>query len=385
MRKFLKLFFLLIYSCLNAQTAFHNIGNIQLHENAQLGFHTNLINDGNFDQNLGFTGFYKKRGFLEVSGTKNVIFNDIEFDVEENLYLNNSVGIKNTALFISGNVVTHRDVVDSTLEFLYYYVHSGEGDYALVEGYVTSTTKDEFVFPIGDADMLRPMILPKQESVKTFKGAYFSENPNTPSTFETSFDTSIKQNFLQNISEIEFWDLRGEEETEITLIWNSNSDIETITDNLNSLRVVGWDKTNNKWVDLGGKNIKGDFDNGFVQSSKFIPDNYEIITIGSDFNFVLGVETFNSHNYAFSPNGDGINDLFVIEGIDLRPNNTLKIINRWGAQVYSKKNYNNTWNGISENGATIKKSEGLPVGVYFYFLTLHDENVTHTGYVYIMR
>jgi gliding motility-associated-like protein len=385
MRKVIQIFIFFIFSCLNAQTAFHNIGNVQIHDNAEIGFHTNLINDGNFDQNLGFTGFYKRDGFLEVSGTKKVIFNDLEFDVEENLYLNNSVVVKNTVSFISGNIVTHRDVIDSSLEFLNYYVHSGEGDYTYVDGYVTSTSKDEFVFPVGDAGMLRPMILSKQEIVKTFMGAYFNENPNNPSTFNTSFDTSIKQNFLHKISDIEFWDLRGEDETEITLIWNNNSDIKTITDNLKSLRVVGWDKTSNKWVDLGGKNIKGDFDNGFVQSSKFIPDNYEIITIGSDFNFVLGTETFNSHNYAFSPNGDGINELFVIEGIELRPNNTLKIINRWGAQVYNKRNYNNTWDGKSQNKTTLTKNKGLPVGVYFYFLTLHDENVTHTGYVYIMR
>ncbi len=67
-----------------------------------------------------------------------------------------------------------------------------------------------------------------------------------------------------------------------------------------------------------------------------------------------------------TPNGDGINDYLVIEGIQQLNNNTVKIINRNGVVVYSSKNYDNEkirFDGHSGNG-----SEYLPSGTYFYII-----------------
>jgi gliding motility-associated-like protein len=54
------------------------------------------------------------------------------------------------------------------------------------------------------------------------------------------------------------------------------------------------------------------------------------------------------HN-AFSPNGDGINEKFVIDNIDdtvCYPDNTVEIYNRWGVLVYETKGYNNSTNAF---------------------------------------
>ncbi len=90
-------------------------------------------------------------------------------------------------------------------------------------------------------------------------------------------------------------------------------------------------------------------------------------------NIVLGCGSILVHN-AFSPNGDNQNEKFVIDNIDdvlCYPNNSVEIYNRWGILVYETKNYNNTTNafdGISRGRTTIKQSDGLPTGTYFYIL-----------------
>ncbi|MBS7254874.1 HYR-like domain-containing protein [Flavobacterium branchiicola] len=103
------------------------------------------------------------------------------------------------------------------------------------------------------------------------------------------------------------------------------------------------------------------------------------------------------HN-AFSPNGDGINDVFVIDSIgDLTcyPGNTVEIYNRWGILVFETTDYNNTTNafdGTSRGRTTVKQSDGLPTGTYFYIVTyksLDGNNVIHEnkkdGYLYLSK
>ena len=51
----------------------------------------------------------------------------------------------------------------------------------------------------------------------------------------------------------------------------------------------------------------------------------------------------------FSPNGDGINDYFVIKGADKYVIN-LQVFNRWGNKVYESQHYINNWDGLSNIG-----------------------------------
>ena len=63
-----------------------------------------------------------------------------------------------------------------------------------------------------------------------------------------------------------------------------------------------------------------------------------------------------------TPNGDGVNDAFMVEGIHRFPANELTVFNRWGREVYNTENYANDWEG-TWNG------NPLPDGTYFYLLT----------------
>jgi gliding motility-associated-like protein len=82
----------------------------------------------------------------------------------------------------------------------------------------------------------------------------------------------------------------------------------------------------------------------------------------------------------FSPNGDGIYDLFVIGHIENYPNNFVQIYNRWGKKVYERKQYKNTWDGIATEGG----SKILPSGPYFYIIELNETGLKPiTGWIYI--
>ena len=64
-----------------------------------------------------------------------------------------------------------------------------------------------------------------------------------------------------------------------------------------------------------------------------------------------------------SPNGDGINEFLIIEGIKDQPDNRVRIFNRNGTVLYEAKGYNNgntAFRGISTG------RQRLPAGTYFY-------------------
>ncbi len=73
----------------------------------------------------------------------------------------------------------------------------------------------------------------------------------------------------------------------------------------------------------------------------------------------------------FTPNGDGVNDFFVIKGIQ-KTQNTLTIYNRWGNKVYKMDDYDNTWNGMPNVTGTLGNQK-LPQGTYYYILEFKGE------------
>lgn len=87
---------------------------------------------------------------------------------------------------------------------------------------------------------------------------------------------------------------------------------------------------------------------------------------------------------AFTPNNDGKNDQFVIQGLESYPNNELIVANRYGAVVYRTKNYENNWDGVPNTGIVIGNGV-LPEGTYFYVLKLSGAEKIIRDYVYIKR
>jgi gliding motility-associated-like protein len=80
---------------------------------------------------------------------------------------------------------------------------------------------------------------------------------------------------------------------------------------------------------------------------------------------------------AFSPNGDNVNEVFRIDGLELYPNHLVCVLNRWGQEVLRTKNYQNDWSGDWN-------SKQLPDGTYFYVFDTGEGNVLK-GFVEIRR
>ncbi|WP_090767928.1 DUF7507 domain-containing protein, partial [Pedobacter soli] len=80
----------------------------------------------------------------------------------------------------------------------------------------------------------------------------------------------------------------------------------------------------------------------------------------------------------FTPNGDGINDTFEINGLANFAESELTIVNRWGNEVFRAKGYQNNWTG-----------EGLNEGTYYYLLRVRkagsSELKVFKGYITLIR
>ncbi|MES2630281.1 MAG: Ig-like domain-containing protein [Bacteroidota bacterium] len=83
----------------------------------------------------------------------------------------------------------------------------------------------------------------------------------------------------------------------------------------------------------------------------------------------------------FSPDGDGVNELFIIENANGRQIQ-LQMYNRWGNLVYESRDYQNDWSGTSNKGATI--GQNLPGGTYYYVMEVEGMEPV-VGFITINR
>ncbi len=136
----------------------------------------------------------------------------------------------------------------------------------------------------------------------------------------------------------------------------------------------------------------------FVTSPTDLPGNYTVRLIARTDNVapsgnvvycrdtaentILVVNDYLTFPNVVTPNGDGINDIFVIgnliDGMGY-PNNTLDIFNKWGSKVYHKDNISRPedfWD-----------PSNVPAGTYFYRFTAHgyNGNVDHNGVIEVIK
>ncbi|WP_298481443.1 gliding motility-associated C-terminal domain-containing protein [uncultured Maribacter sp.] len=386
MKKLLYIFTFMLTLTIQAQTALYNNGNIQIHDQGQIGFHTNLINNTPFDNNLGLAGFYGDNA-ITIAGAFVPQFYDIEIANDAGVLLSLSIDNANNTNFISGDFRTIKTQSSTYLNFLNNANYVGSSNFSKVDGYAAITNQQNIIFPVGDNQELRPLVLNSSDINALAKCAYFRENPDTPISFSSSFNTFTKPAEIKSISTREFWKLEGNINSTISISWNEQSNIDLLTENINDIIPVGWNKSTRQWVNLEAVSVGGDITQGFVESGTFNPDNYEIITFGSiEDRETLTIDVLTLDNFLVTPNGDGNNDTLVIPELEESPNNTISIFDRYGLKVYETTNYTNNFNGYSnQDNILFDKEKGLPTGVYFYIIYMEDLKMEFQGFMYLTR
>ncbi|HMI05611.1 MAG TPA: PKD domain-containing protein [Pedobacter sp.] len=93
--------------------------------------------------------------------------------------------------------------------------------------------------------------------------------------------------------------------------------------------------------------------------------------------YVHVIPEVDTHN-AFSPNGDGINDTWVLKNIEIYLNSTVEIFNRYGHRVYYSKGFYKPFDGNY-------KDQALSVGTYYYIINPNNGRKILTGSLTLIR
>ena len=126
------------------------------------------------------------------------------------------------------------------------------------------------------------------------------------------------------------------------------------------------------WVNDLGESYSG----SSIQANNAVSAEY-ILTVTNQFNclnydtIIVIVnpidETFIQIPTAFSPNGDGVNDVFRIANYDDFSSYILRVYNRWGELVFDNQGYNVAWAGSYQG---LKQN----IGVYTFYIEAQPAN-----------
>jgi gliding motility-associated-like protein len=405
-------FFTLLISSLKVTAQMVNVGELSILNNTQIATlydlnnitSGNIVNDGTFFiyknfNNDGFVSFTsglagntRFEGFTssqKISGSMPSEFYNVLFKnatIQPAFELSGTISVAGTADFNTG--IVKDDVFGGLIVFEETGTPYNVDNDSHVDGLVRKNGNTAFQYPTGDGGLYRyATISAPNNTTDAFTGKYFLENsdPLYPHTSSASI--------ISLIDNAEYWTIdktAGNSDVFLTLSWDANTTPTTIASApYDDIHIVRWDTLQNLWVDEGGVADPTKKEVTTVINPLL---GYGVFTLARVKNDVIlpcggrGVAIYN----AVSPDDDGINDFFNIDGIEACPKNTVQIFNRWGVKVYETSAYNtygNVFRGISEGRVTVNQNEKLPTGTYFYNINFLDENggtrTKKAGYLYL--
>lgn len=388
----------IVYSEGNIQNenfgTFDNSGDIYLEGDwINNGGNTALINSS--QGRVTMTG-----GNQQISGTDLTLFYNLRLDG----------GVSMKAMLIDTETENELDLMDAELQTnnnIMYFTNTDKDSIVWNTGYVSSNdlggylsratnSTDTYVFPVGSSAL--PGIYRAVDVTPTATNANsyavrlavidptYDNSGTSASGANGGFDKDVKDPLLDEINDQFYHNI-------IRLTGNDPASVNIYYFTFDGTfdEVAQWDGTSNQWENAQYTNVatSGNFSIGnpnmVATRSSLNNFNHDLFALTSLFKDVRIPEFI-------SPNGDGKNDVLIIDNIGFYPNNKLQVFNRYGNIVFEKNNYQNQWNGsanISKGINTIFNGKGnnpLPSGTYYYILDLGvDELNPYVGYLQIQK
>lgn len=352
----------------------------------------NVLNDGDFYfyghyQNEGLfsyttnstTGYVVFEGLMNgmqnISGTSPSSFYDVLFNksgAAHSFRLTNDIANAGTVNLTNGVVLMDKEN-GGAFVFLKGAKHINTSDKSHVNGEVTKVGNEIFTYPVGDGGYYRfAGISAPSHLAETYTGEYFLENS------DPEYPHASRTGIIEVIDDKEYWIINQSTPTDnsvlVTLSWDNRTTPAPLTANeAAGLHIVRWDEPQKLWVDEGGVV-------DYAARTVTTPVNVEgfgVFTLGK-----IKEKDLNPGDVVIyqgvSPDGDGVNDYFIIDNIEQFPNNQVTIFNRWGRKVFETRSYNsngNVFRGYAEGNAIVNKGDMLPTGTYYYVVEyLYDRD-----------
>lgn len=290
------------------------------------------------------------------------------------LYLSDSqsLAIANTPLyFFDGIIQSESDT--AALVFLGSAQAFNASQQSHSEVKTRITAQEEFIFPTGQQGRYLPLRLQQGSATGLEVQLRFG-----PPSFQ------ILSAEIEQLLPSHHWQIQGDKFAQVQLSWDQPTLLNNYLDDLADLLFLGFN--GNQWEAIPASISSNSSSNNAPSSltaGVLVSDNridlglYEALALGSRRrNTTLQV------SQAITPNGDGINDVWVIENIDRYPNAKIWVFSRWGTEVFhSAGNYRNQWNATAKNN-----TKPLPEAPYFYRIDQdNDGSIDLEGWLYITR
>lgn len=339
--------------------------------NGEFHFYGDYKNEGLFTYSTSATSGYvvfegKNNATQKISGFSPSFFFDVLFKkigVEKSFELSNEIESAGIVNFSEGVVKLNSG---GSFTFLEGADQINASQKSFVDGSVTKSGNDAFKFPIGGSGNYRfASISAPALIVDQYTAQYFFEKTNN------LFPHKNKTGVINEINESEYWIVNQEIHSKTSVILTLSWDNEVTSPNLliedaKYLHIVRWDPNQNLWVDEGGI---VDFQNKSVSTPVEV-EGFGVFTLAT-----IKPELINPGDVVIyevvTPDGNDVNDYFIIDNIQQFPKNEVQIFNRWGAKVYSTVNYdsdNNVFDGNANVSGVLNGSSKLPTGTYYYIV-----------------
>lgn len=365
----------------------------------------NVLNDGDFyfygdyhneglfsyttNASTGYVIFEGKNKTIQtLSGSSPSSFYDVLFNKSGGDYafhLKNDIATQGTVNLTNG-VVFMDKAQGGAFVFLKGSKAINAKNSSHVDGEVTKKGSSSFQYPIGDKGYYRfASISAPVNEAEIYTGEYLFENSNS------KYPHASRTGVLQAINDQEYWIINQSVKTDqsviVSLSYNSATTPQSFVDNAELLHVVRWDDIQKLWVDEGG--VVNQAEQTVTTPVKV--KGFGVFTLATVKKPLLNPGDVVIYN-GVTPDGDGMNDYFIIDNINYFPNNNVTIYNRWGRKVFATHNYNsngNVFKGYAEGVDVVGKGEKLPTGTYYYVVEyLYDRDgqnqwVKKVGYLHL--